>query len=94
MFPDLLTIAEQGAPGLEWLNWTGFLAPRAVPAATLARLNDIFDKVAHAPDIVALADTLGNVMVGGSSEPFAKLIAAETTRWRKLAQDNNIQPEE
>jgi tripartite-type tricarboxylate transporter receptor subunit TctC len=94
LLPDLPTIAEQGAPGLEWLNWTGFLVPRAVPAATVARLNDIFDKVAHAPDVVALADTQGNVMVGGPSEPFAKLIATETVRWRKLAQDNNIQPEE
>ena len=54
----------------------------------------IFDKVAHAPDIVSLAETQGNVMVGGPSKPFVKLIAIETARWRKLAQDNNIQPEE
>jgi tripartite-type tricarboxylate transporter receptor subunit TctC len=94
LLPDLPTIAEQGAPGLEWLNWTGFLAPRAVPAATLARLNDIFDKVAKAPDIISLSETQGNVTVGGPSEPFAKLLAAETARWRKLAQDNNIKVEE
>ena len=94
LFPDLPTIAEQGAPGLEWLNWTGFLAPRAVPAATVARLNEIFNRVAHAPDIVSLAETQGNVMVGGPSEPFAKLIATETARWQKLVQDNNIQVEE
>ena len=94
LFPDLPTIAEQGAPGLEWLNWTGFLAPRAVPAATVARLNEIFNRVAQAPDIVSLADTQGNVMVGGPSEPFSKLIATETARWQKLVQDNNIQPEE
>lgn len=94
LLPELPTIAEQGAPGLEWLNWTGFIAPRAVPAATLARLNDVFDKVAKSPDIISLSEAQGNVTVGGPSEPFARLIANETARWRKLAQENNIQAEE
>ena len=94
LLPDLPTIAAQGAPGLEWLNWTGFLAPRAVPAATLARLNDIFDKVAKAPDIISTSEAQGNVTVGGPSEPFAKLIASEAARWQKLVQDNNIKAED
>ena len=92
--PDLLTIAEQGVPDFSYLNWTGFFAPRATPAATVAKLNEIFDRVARAPDIVSMADSQGNVMVGGPAEPFVKLIATETVRWQKLAQDNDIKPEE
>lgn len=94
VLPDLPTIAEQGIPEFSYLNWTGFFAPRATPAATVARLNEIFNKVAHSPDIVHLAETQGNLMVGGPTEPFAKLISVETARWQKLALDNGIKPAE
>lgn len=94
VLPDLPTIAEQGIPDFSYLNWTGFFAPRATPAATIARLNDIFNKVAAAPDIVEAADKQGNVMVGGTPEQFAQIVSTETARWQKLARDNDIKAEE
>ena len=94
VLPDLPTIAEQGVHDFSYLNWTGFFAPRATPAATLARLNDIFNRVAAAPDIIDAADKQGNVMVGGTPEQFAKLMSTETLRWQKVARENDIKAEE
>lgn len=92
--PDVATLAEQGVPEFVHLNWTGFFAPRATPAATLARLNEVFNNVAASADIVASAEAQGNMMVGGKPQDFAQMVHSETARMKKLAQDYGIKPEE
>lgn len=94
VLPDLPTIAEQGIPGFTYLNWTGFFAPRGTPAATVNWLNEVFARVARAPDIISTAETHGNVMVGSTPAQFAQLILEETARWQKLADDKGIKLEE
>ncbi len=92
--PDVATLAEQGVPEFVYLNWTGFFAPRAIPAATLASLNEIFNKVAKSADIVATAEAYGNMMIGGKPQEFGEMVYAESARLKKLAQDYGIKPEE
>jgi len=93
-FPDLKTVAEQGVPGFEYPSWSGYLAPARTPPAIVNRLSAEFAKVAKVPELMKKFESEYTVLVGSTPEEFAKTIATEYVRWRKVVEDNNIKMEE
>ncbi len=55
--------------------------------ALIARLNSEFVRAAKSPDISAKLEDDGTIIVASTPEAFKQRIAAESARWRKVAQD-------
>jgi tripartite-type tricarboxylate transporter receptor subunit TctC len=90
--PTLPTIAET-LPGFEATAWHGMLAPIATPTPIVERLADAIKALANRPATIAKLAELGAVSQTDSSpQAFAKFIAEETQRWKKVIEAANIKP--
>ena len=91
--PDVPTVAEQGYPGFEMTQWYGMLAPANMAPANLAKLST---ETMKGMKTLAVLDRLkGDAAeaIGGTPEEFAKFIAVEQDRWKKVIVRANIKPD-
>ena len=88
--PDIPTIEEQGVPGYDYTSWTGLTAPARTPPAIINTLNNLFVKATRDPNVIEKLAPDGGVMVGSTPEEFARHIAAETARLRKLIEEAGL----
>ena len=91
--PDIPTIAEEGVPGYESLQWYGLLAPAGTPREIVARLNREVVAVLRTPEISARLANDGAEVVAGTPEEFGAYLRAETEKWAKVAKAAGIKPE-
>ncbi len=84
LLPEMPTIAEQVAPGLEFSSWVGLAAPAKTPPAVINTLHGMWTQVLKDPNILAKLAPDGTIIVGNSPEEFRKFIVAETDRWRTV----------
>ena len=87
--PDVPTVAEQGIPGFEYSSWLGMFAPHGTPAAIVNLLQAQLVKVAASP---AVKEKVGDdaILMATSPAEFHKAMLAETARYKRLIEDNNI----
>jgi tripartite-type tricarboxylate transporter receptor subunit TctC len=90
LLPDVPTVAEAGLPGAEGAIFNGLVAPAGTPAAVIATLNRAVNQVLAEPDFARRLGDMGLALIGGPPEAFARKIAEETVRWRKVIQDSGI----
>ena len=93
LLPDLATMAEQGFPAVEVLNWQGLVGPKNMPADLVKLLNTVGNKALQDADLRQKITSQGNDVGGGTPEAFAALIKAEAPRWGKVVRDAKIEPE-
>ena len=91
--PDIPTMAEQGYPEVEVLNWQGLIGPKGMPADLIKQLNAVGNRALQDPDLKEKILSQGNEVGGGTPEQFAALIKAEAPRWAKVVRDAKIEPE-
>ncbi len=89
--PDIPTLAEHGLPGYSVLSMTLMLAPAGVPGEIMAKLNAAFQQALEAPDVAAKLRSIGQAVMGGSSEEAAQALRAEARQWEQLIKERNIQ---
>ena len=90
VLPDVPTFAELGFSDVVADNWSGVLAPARTPPAVIAKLNAALNAAVRDPETrTKLADN-GVSATGGSPEDLVALIAAETTRWRKVVKEIGV----
>jgi len=92
VLPHLPTVAES-VPGYESTTWHGWLAPAGTPAAIMNRLNTELVKAAKAPDLASKLAADGGEPVGSTPEEFARFLAADAARWRKIIKETGMAPE-
>jgi len=90
--PDLPTVGEF-VPGVEASQWYGIVAPKGTPAAIVDTLNKEINAGLTDPKLKARLAALGGMVLPGTPEDFAKLIADETEKWGKVIRAANIKPE-
>ncbi|HEY4253607.1 MAG TPA: tripartite tricarboxylate transporter substrate binding protein [Roseomonas sp.] len=90
-FPDVPTVAEQGFPGFEAMNWTGLVAPARLPEPILARLNEEMRKALATPELIAHLATAGSEPVGSSPAEFRSKLEAEIAKWGQVVREGNFQ---
>jgi tripartite-type tricarboxylate transporter receptor subunit TctC len=88
--PDVLTVAESGAPGYQWIFWYGLLAPAKTPRAIVEKLNAEIVTILKQPEVRQRFGPLGIESVTSSPEEFDKLIANEVATFTRLAKAGNI----
>ena len=91
--PDIPTMAEQGFPEVEVLNWQGLIGPKGMPPDVVRVLNTIANQALQDPDLKDKILSQGNELGGGTPEQFAALIKSEAPRWAKVVRDAKIEPE-
>jgi tripartite-type tricarboxylate transporter receptor subunit TctC len=92
-FPDLPTLTENGAPGYEYVGWSGYLAPAGTPQPIISRLSGELAKIARAEDVKKkLGDDID--FIGSGPDELRKHLAAELGRWQKVVKEAGIKPEE
>ena len=91
--PDIPTMAEQGFPAVEVMNWQGLIGPKGLSPDLIKQLNAACNKALQEPEIKEKILSQGNEIGGGTPEQFAALIKAEAPRWAKVVRDAKIEPE-
>jgi len=90
-WPDIPTVAEQGAPGFDAVAWYGIVAPLRTPPAIINKLAATANEAARSPQIRDRLQALGGVSVGSTPAEFRKMIDLEVPRWRKLIAELKLQ---
>jgi tripartite-type tricarboxylate transporter receptor subunit TctC len=88
--PGLPTVAASGLPGYRAQGWFGLLAPKATPAAVVARLHDDVARVLALPEVRDDLVAKGAEPGDGSSADFGRFIADEQAKWARLVKDAGI----
>ena len=83
---EVPTADESGLPGFEVGVWYGFAVPSATPRPVVQRLNSEIAKALRDPKIAARLGELGLAIVADSPEEFARFVAAESEKMRRLVQ--------
>lgn len=91
--PDVPTVAEQGFSGFEMTQWYGMLAPANLQSDHIAKLSAETMKAVKAPAAVARLVADAAEPVGDTPEQFAKFIAMEQVRWKKVIDRAQIKAE-
>jgi tripartite-type tricarboxylate transporter receptor subunit TctC len=91
--PDLPTVAESGVAGYETSTWHGWLAPAGTPPAIVSRLNAELVRSARATEVVERLASDGGEAVGSTQDEFARHIALELARWRKVVKEAGVRVE-
>ena len=82
--PDVPTMAEAGAPGVEINSWSGLLAPARTPADIVAKLHREVAKALASPDVNEKLSSQGAVVVGSTPAEFRTYLARESAEYARL----------
>ena len=91
--PELPTISESGVPGYFAEFWWGIVAPARTAPDIVNRLASELTKALQSAELRKRFAGEGAEPSVMAREQFAKFVANEITRWRKVAREANIQPE-
>jgi len=91
--PDLPTVAEQGFPGFEAIQWIGLLTRAGTPKEIVERINGEVNRALHDPDLIARFAQQGIAPAGGTPEEFQRTIATDIKNWTETARAANIKAE-
>ena len=84
--PDVPTGAEAGLPGFEAGVWYSFVAPAGTPRAAIERWNAEIGKALKSPQLAERLRDLGLAVIADSPEDFARFIAAEAAKWKRVVE--------
>jgi len=88
--PDLPTVAEQGFPGFEAIQWIGLLTTAGTPKDVIDRWRDDIAKAVATAEVKERLETLGFARVANTPDEFGARIKSEIAKWSKVVHDANI----
>jgi tripartite-type tricarboxylate transporter receptor subunit TctC len=92
VLPDVPAMAEY-LPGYEASIYVGIAAPRDTPSDIVEQLNKTINLAFADAMIMRRIADLGDTPLSLSSSEFAKLVANETEKWRKVIAAGNVRAE-
>jgi tripartite-type tricarboxylate transporter receptor subunit TctC len=93
--PEFPTIAEAGLPGFQTVQWSGMFAPAGTPDHIIRRINQAVVEILKDPIFRQQMMAVGFDAVEGDQSPekWRSLIAAEVTKWTKIARQAGLKHE-
>lgn len=89
--PEIATLDETIAPGLELYQWWAFLAPAGTPPDAIARLNQTINASLSSPEIIQVLAREGAEATPRTPEVLGELIRADIARWQQMVKDGSLQ---
>ncbi len=93
LFPELPTIASQGAPGYEYQLWWGTFAPAGMSAERINFIHSTISKIVASDDMKKFLDTQGAEVWQLPIAQMPDLLPKEIARYKKAAQLAGIEPQ-
>ena len=90
VLPQVPTVAEQGYPGFEAINWYAFTAPLNTPADVVQRLNAAILTALNDPGVAAQLRKLGLEPKPSTPEETGRYIRAESDKWGALVRKSGL----
>ena len=88
--PELPPIADT-LPGYESNTWFGFYGPKNLPADIVAKINKAANDALADPEVKEKLARLGiEPAVPGTPDQFAKMVATDAAKWKKIVVDRKI----
>lgn len=91
--PDILTLAEQGVPGVVVTSWYGLLAPAGIPAAVAEQLARDAHEILAQPAVLEKLQAQGLQPTPMRSADFAAHMRRETADWARIIRLRRITAE-
>lgn len=88
--PDIPTMAEAGVPGYEGSAWVGLMVPASTPKEVVDKLQQTLAQALKDPAVVARINGMGVVPGGQTPAEFAKFMADERARYKKVVDATGI----
>jgi tripartite-type tricarboxylate transporter receptor subunit TctC len=89
--PDVPTMREQGFPTISTGAWTALLAPKATPAAIVAKLNAAVNRALVTEPMKSTLAKLGAQPRGGTPQDLADHMTNETKKWKPIVATLNLE---
>lgn len=93
-YPDLATLAEQGAPALNFDVWGGLVVPKGTPPAVVGALENACNKGTSSESYRKLLTSLQTPFNYMDSKAFSRFVAAEFERNARLANEAGMKREQ
>ena len=93
LMPDVPTVAEQGFPGFEALNWYAYYAPKGTPKEIVDVLNREIVKALKDKRTIDLLDKQGVEADPGTPQALADYTKRELETWGKVIKSAGIKPQ-
>ncbi|HEX6004151.1 MAG TPA: tripartite tricarboxylate transporter substrate-binding protein, partial [Burkholderiales bacterium] len=90
LFPDVPTMADAGAPGVESTAFTGIFLPSATPRDIVTRVHAALVKVLGQSAVRETFNRLGAEVVKSTPEDVTRRLTTEIAKWRKVQQQTGI----
>ena len=88
--PELPPIADT-LPGFESITWFGLYGPKGLPADAVARVNKAANEALADPELKDKLARLGiEPAKPGTPEQFARMVAADAAKWKKIVVERKI----
>jgi len=92
LLPDVPTVSEVGLAGMEAAVPFGISTTGGTPPELVAKLNRAVNEALADETVRQRLEELGFISIGGTAESYAKDLALETEKWRKVIKDSKIPP--
>ncbi len=87
--PDLPPVADT-LPGFESNTWFGLYGPKGLPAEVVSRVNAAANQALSDPEVRAKLTTLGIEPVTSTPAQFAKMVADDQAKWKRIIVERKI----
>jgi tripartite-type tricarboxylate transporter receptor subunit TctC len=91
--PEIPTVAEQGLPGFEALQWFGVLAPAGTPKPIIDKLQQTIAKGLRTEKMKEQLARQGADPGGNTPEEFGRFLKDESAKWAAVAKAAHIEPQ-
>ncbi len=88
--PDIPTVAENGLPKFQVVQWSGVLAPARTPQPIIARLHAEISAIISGSPVKEQLIASGAEPGSGTAEAFGNFIKAELATWSAVIKSSNI----
>ena len=87
--PDLPPVADT-LPGFESNTWFGLYGPKGLPAEVVNRVNTAANQALSDPEVRTKLTTLGIEPVTSTPAQFAKMVADDQAKWKRIIAERKI----
>ncbi len=93
LLPEVPTMAENGLPGFEMVDWTALMGPRGLPEPVVQRIGEAIRATLTDPELVAnLADRRVEVHPSTPQE-LTQYLRDETAKWAPIVRASGAVPD-